>query len=613
MSKKRNRFEDGIEISPSNITGGGGTDLTREGEIDVDSSDSRLKVRVESATRTVVTENQTQTLTNKSISGSANTLTNVTATTNANLTGPITSVGNATSVASQTGTGSKFVMDTSPTLVTPNLGTPSAAVLTNATGTASGLTAGTVTTNANLTGAVTSVGNATSLGSFTSANLASALTDETGSGAAVFATSPTLVTPALGTPTALVGTNITGTAAGLTAGTVTTNANLTGDITSTGNATTYSGTVPLNKGGTGQNTKAAAFDALQPMTTGGDIIYGGASGTGTRLANGSAGFVLTSSGGTAAPTWAASASAPSSFLTISNLSFVASVSSNALTIALKDAAGADPSVSSTAIGFRSATATSGAFVSRSITAALSIVVSSGSTLGHANGVAKNIWLYAIDNAGTVELAVSSNQFDESYLYSTTAEGGAGAADSESILYSTTARTNVAIRLIGRLLSSQTTAGTYAAVPTNVSLINHQEQTVAANYMGSPPTGTLSGSYNITTYGTKVKDSHNAYSGGTYTVPISGVYSIGATARVSGTFVTGDLTRIAIFINGSVRYDTVYQVFGTSGGMFPLIAIYGIPLLVNDAVTIRILSTGTGLSYGTSGEDNSFSIVRTGNY
>jgi hypothetical protein len=47
----------------------------------------------------------------------------------------------------------------------------------------------------------------------------------------------TMIAPALGTPTALVGTNITGTAAGLTAGNVTTNANLTGDVTSVGNAT----------------------------------------------------------------------------------------------------------------------------------------------------------------------------------------------------------------------------------------------------------------------------------------------------------------------------------------------------------------------------------------
>lgn len=42
-----------------------------------------------------------------------------------------------------------------------------------------------------------------------------------------------------------------------------------------------------------------------PMTTGGDIIYGGASGTPTRLANGSSGNALVSGGGTAAPSWSA--------------------------------------------------------------------------------------------------------------------------------------------------------------------------------------------------------------------------------------------------------------------------------------------------------------------
>lgn len=123
----------------------------------------------------------------------------------------------AAALTDETGTG-VVVYSTSPTLVTPALGTPSALVGTNITGTGAGFTAGTVTTNANLTGAVTSVGNATSLGSFTSANLSTALTDETGSGSAVFATSPTLVTPALGTPTALVGTNITGTGASFTSG-----------------------------------------------------------------------------------------------------------------------------------------------------------------------------------------------------------------------------------------------------------------------------------------------------------------------------------------------------------------------------------------------------------
>ena len=98
--------------------------------------------------------------------------------------------------------------------------------------------ASTVTTNANLTGHITSTGNATVLGSFTSAQLLAALTDETGTGANVFATSPTLVTPALGTPASGIMTNVTGTATGLTAGNVITNANLTGNVTSVGNATT---------------------------------------------------------------------------------------------------------------------------------------------------------------------------------------------------------------------------------------------------------------------------------------------------------------------------------------------------------------------------------------
>ena len=60
------------------------------------------------------------------LSGTASGLTAGNVTTNANLTGPITSVGNATSVAAQTGTGSTFVMNTSPTLITPILGVAAA-------------------------------------------------------------------------------------------------------------------------------------------------------------------------------------------------------------------------------------------------------------------------------------------------------------------------------------------------------------------------------------------------------------------------------------------------------------------------------------------------------
>jgi hypothetical protein len=54
-------------------------------------------------------------------------------------------------------------------------------------------------------------------------------------------------------------------------------------------------------GGTGATTKATAFDALSPMTTSGDIIYGGANGTGTRLSKGSNGSILTMENDL--PTW----------------------------------------------------------------------------------------------------------------------------------------------------------------------------------------------------------------------------------------------------------------------------------------------------------------------
>ena len=77
-------------------------------------------------------------------------------------------------------------------------------------------------------------------------------------------TSPTFTAPALGTPASGVATNLTGTAAGLTAGTVTTNANLTGPITSTGNATSIA-----SQTGTGSTFVMASGPTIaDPVITG---------------------------------------------------------------------------------------------------------------------------------------------------------------------------------------------------------------------------------------------------------------------------------------------------------------------------------------------------------
>jgi hypothetical protein len=115
-------------------------------------------------------------------------------------TNVVSIVNGGTGTTTSTGTGS-VVLNTSPTLITPALGTPSSATLTNASGLpiASGVSG-------------LGTGVASFLATPTSSNLASAISDETGSGALVFGTSPSLITPTLGvasgTSLALAGTTV---------------------------------------------------------------------------------------------------------------------------------------------------------------------------------------------------------------------------------------------------------------------------------------------------------------------------------------------------------------------------------------------------------------------
>jgi len=143
-----------------------------------------------------------------------------------------------------------------------------------------GLTPSTATSGAVTVAGTLAVGNGgTGITSFGTGVAGALGQNVSGSGSIALTTSPVFTTPNLGTPSAVTLTN----ASGLPL------------------STGVTGTLPITSGGTGQTTASAAFDALNPMTTVGDMIYEGTGPTATRLAIGTTGQILTVSGGI--PAW----------------------------------------------------------------------------------------------------------------------------------------------------------------------------------------------------------------------------------------------------------------------------------------------------------------------
>lgn len=136
------------------------------------------------------------------------------------------------------------------------------------------------------------------------------------------------------------------------------------------------------------------------------------------------------------------------------------------TISVKTGAGNIPSISEPVrVGFRGGSLASGLVSLVNITSPLAMNLTDGGTLGHVDGVTAYVYVYLINNNGVAELAVSSTIYQENALVSTTAMSSA--ADSNTVIYSTVARSNVPIRLIARVTSTQVTAGSWIAAPTEI--------------------------------------------------------------------------------------------------------------------------------------------------
>jgi hypothetical protein len=251
---------------------------------------------------------------------------------------------------------------------------------------------------------------------------------------------------------------------------------------------------------------------------------------------------------------------------------VASVADSALTLAIKGKDGNDPSPTNKVYAaFRSSTASSSDWNIREITAAISLVVPSGATLGHASGFLNHLFAYLIDNSGTVELAVSNlppdypGTFGGSRLVSSTSISDG--ADSATVIYSTTGRNNVPWICVAMCKSTQATAGTWA---TAISQIDMAPFSIPQNIVVASRSTTqtiANATFTKLQLNVEVLDPYSVYDAATnfrFQPNVAGYYHV-SFQSMFGTVVDQKNFDGLIYKNGSAYVGAEITTSGTAGG------------------------------------------------
>jgi hypothetical protein len=305
-----------------------------------------------------------------------------------------------------------------------------------------------------------------------------------------------------------------------------------------------------------------AADAFNGMATGVSLI----------IPPGSHAFVSTDGAGT----WNVSGVQALGLQTPLNVQLNGTVSSNALTIAVKDRNGNDPSKSSPVIiPFRDPTIANGDPVFRALGSGLSITVPNGATLGTANAIPFRVWVVIFDNAGTLVLGVivcvvgGASPTQIVALPESSPQSGTGisaGSTSAGVFYSASAVTTKSFRVLGYMdfSSGQVTAGTWATAPDKIQLFGAGQKKPGDVVQSSFFQTTSDTSSTSTSYGNTAVTKSITPTSAPNLVKIALTGSLGMNGAANGFLAIG---------NGSTQVGPAIKNLGFSNSIMPAAIIW----------------------------------------